>query len=156
MRNSEIQTVNDPVPLSYSLPPKQTQIPNWIAWPLILIMICLTFGPMFLHPNRTDDARRAAAKQDISAVTTALDKFEEDVGRYPTTAVGLAALSTRPAGLAKWNGPYVARPIINDPWMHSYIYVFPGIHTADSFDLSSNGKNGRPGDADDIASWQNQ
>src|SRR5580765_4485152 len=150
MRNFGTDTIGKPLPLSYSLPPKPTRVPNWIAWPLVLVMICLTFGPMFLRPSRTDDARASAAKQDISAMTTALDKFEEHVGRYPTTAEGLAALSTRPAGLAKWNGPYVAKPIINDPWMHKYVYVFPGTHAAGSFDLFSNGKNGKPGDADDI------
>ncbi|HEX4792278.1 MAG TPA: type II secretion system protein GspG [Humisphaera sp.] len=156
MRNFETDTIGQPLPLSYSLPAKPTRVPNWIAWPLILVMICVTFGPMFMRPNRTDDARIAAAKQDISVMTSALDKFEEDVGRYPATAEGLAALSSRPAGSAKWNGPYVAKPTINDPWMHRYIYVFPGTHTAGSFDLSSNGKNGKPGDADDIANWQNQ
>jgi len=158
MRKSETQPAGEPIPLSYSLPPKQTRVSDWIAWSLIVGVIaligCLIFTPTI--GSRTVEARIAAAKQDISAMTTALDTSQVDVGRYPTTTEGLAALSTRPDGLTKWSGPYVGKAIINDPWMHKYTYAFPATHKDEPFDLSSAGANGKPGDADDITNWQNQ
>jgi len=36
------------------------------------------------------------------------------------------------------------------PWGNEYIYVCPGIHNTDGFDLSSAGRDGQPGTADDI------
>ena len=46
--------------------------------------------------GRTDDARIAAAKQDIASIMQALKLYRLDNGRYPTTDQGLQALITRP------------------------------------------------------------
>ena len=40
-----------------------------------------------------------------------------------------------------------------DGWRHPYRYVMPGIHNTGSFDLSSDGRDGKPGTADDITNW---
>ena len=42
--------------------------------------------------GRTDDARIAAARQDIASVMQALKLYRLDNGRYPTTEQGLQAL----------------------------------------------------------------
>ena len=72
-----------------------------------------------------------------------LDLYKLDVGTYPTTAQGLAALIQRPSGVASWNGPYVrgdALPL--DPWNHAYEYRNPSPRPGKELDLCSRGPNG--------------
>ena len=123
---------------------------------LLLVMVILGVLAAIVVPkftNRTEDAKKAAAKQDISALGTALDTFEVDNGRYPTTDEGIAALSQPPSNMSNWHGPYVGKPIINDPWQHAYIYRCPGTHNPRGFDLLSMGKDGQEGGNDDIDNW---
>src|SRR5271169_5771562 len=46
--------------------------------------------------GRTDDARVAAAKQDVAQLMQALKLYRLDNGRYPTNEQGLQALVERP------------------------------------------------------------
>jgi type II secretion system protein G len=97
------------------------------------------------------DPRVEFARNNLASFDVALDAFEIDNARYPTTAEGLLALVQKPAGLASWHGPYV-RKLVNDPWDHPYVYKSPGVHNPTGFDLSSNGPDGRES-ADDINNW---
>lgn len=119
-------------------------------------------GPESLH---TDDtlrqlfesrsarrARQTAAKVDISAIESAIDQFEVDVGRYPTTEEGFQALLHEPKGVPHWHGPYIKRLPV-DPWGSAYVYVSPGVHNTKVIDVSSSGPNRKPGDRDDIDNW---
>lgn len=95
-----------------------------------------------------------AAKAQIDALEKALDQYRLDIGRYPSTEAGLAALMNRPASDAKWSGPYLKKAVPLDPWGRAYIYKSPGEHG--EYDLLSLGKDGRPGgtgDDADITSW---
>jgi len=47
------------------------------------------------------------AKTQIEMLRTALDSFRLDVGRYPNSQEGLQALLERPAGVERWDGPYL-------------------------------------------------
>jgi len=71
------------------------------------------------------------------------DQFRLDVGRYPTTEQGLAALLTRPGDEPKWNGPYLQNAVPLDPWGKAYIYRAPG--EKGDYDIVSYGKDGAPG-----------
>ena len=85
-----------------------------------------------------DTAKVSTAEMQIGDLSTALDTFKLDVGRYPTTQEGLAALIVVPAGLTKWNGPYLkGKEIPADPWGHAYIYRSPG--EQGDYDLSTQG-----------------
>jgi general secretion pathway protein G len=53
----------------------------------------------------------------------------------------------------KWAGKYIKNPV-KDAWNHDLIYVEPGQYNTDSFDLSSAGHDGVPGNEDDITNWQ--
>jgi len=79
------------------------------------------------------------------------------VGDYPSTAEGLQALVTAPAGKAdRWRGPYVVgdkTKIFTDPWGTPYQYRYPGIHNKNKPDVWSKGPDGRNGTADDIGNW---
>ena len=75
----------------------------------------------------------------IANFTYALQQFEVDCGRFPTTAEGLSALSVRPAGIpeTRWH-PYL-ESIPKDPWGHDFVYRCPGQHNTNGFDICSSG-----------------
>ena len=99
--------------------------------------------------GRSEQARQAAARADISSIKTALDAFEVDNGYYPKNAMDLLQ---QPRDAKNWHGPYLDK-IPQDPWGNNYIYVFPGKHNANSYDLSSVGPDGKEGTEDDIGNW---
>jgi general secretion pathway protein G len=123
---------------------------------LLLVLVILGVLAAVVIPKftgRTEQAQIAAARTDIATLETALDVFEVDCGRYPTTEEGLAALITPPMGLQnQWRGPYIKRGVPNDPWGNPYIYRAPGMHNTSGYDLYSMGPDGREGN-DDITNW---
>jgi general secretion pathway protein G len=82
-----------------------------------------------------------AARAQIDALEKALDQYRLDARRYPSTEQGLQALLERPAGEARWNGPYLRKAVPADPWGNPYVYRNAG----DSVELLSYGRDGRPG-----------
>ena len=100
-------------------------------------------------------ARQQTAAMQIDNLSTALDLYRLDVGRYPSAEEGLAALVDAPAAAGRWRGPYLSgRTIPVDPWGNPYQYAAPGAHG--DFDLLSFGADGRPGgdgDDADITNW---
>lgn len=95
------------------------------------------------------------AKAQIEAFEKSLDTYRLDVGRYPTTDEGLAALLVAPATAgAKWNGPYLKKSVPPDPWGHPYQYKAPG--TKSEFDITSLGRDGQPGGAGEDADISSQ
>lgn len=97
-------------------------------------------------------ARVETTRVQIHNLSTALDFFKLDVGRYPTTNEGLNALLVAPSGLANWNGPYLKQGAsLDDPWGHPYAYVSPGVHS--DFDLSSGGPEGDAHGDHVIGNW---
>jgi general secretion pathway protein G len=110
--------------------------------------------------GRTDDARIAAAKQDIASIMQALKLYRLDNGRYPTTDQGLQALITRPTTEpmpSNWKqGGYLER-LAADPWGEPYKFLNPGVRgEIDVFSLGRDRANGgEPNTPDaDIGSWQ--
>ena len=123
---------------------------------LLLVMVIIGVLAAIVVPkfvSRGDDARIAAAKAEIANLTTALDTFEVDNGRYPTNDEGILALSNQPSNCPNWHGPYMGKPVVNDPWGHPYIYRCPGQHNQRGFDLLSLGKDNQEGTQDDIDNW---
>lgn len=105
--------------------------------------------------SRPDDARITKVKQDIQAISAALELYRLDNFIYPDTDEGLEALVTRPASDPKnWKeGGYLASNP-TDPWGNPYQYLSPG--TRSEFDLYSLGADGQPGGvgaARDIGNW---
>jgi len=87
-------------------------------------------------------ARVSVAKQAIERLSTVLDMYKLDVGTYPATSDGLAALVDKPPDAANWNGPYLkgnAAPL--DPWNHPYIYRNPSQRSGHEYDICSEGPN---------------
>lgn len=127
---------------------------------IMLVVIIIGILAAMVIPNfagQGDKARRAAARADVEAnLAVALDLFELNVGRYPTTEEGLKALVERPTSLAnpdQWSGPYLKKKVVPaDPWSRPYVYASPGARNKESYDLSSYGADGIASN-DDIANW---
>ncbi len=86
-----------------------------------------------------------------------LTRYRIDMGAYPATGEGLAALVTAPASAAeRWRGPYLDTPggkLPVDPWGRPYEYRFPGTKNPAGYDLYSKGPDGAPDTADDVGNW---
>jgi general secretion pathway protein G len=125
---------------------------------LLVVMVIIGLLAAYVAPRYFSQVGRSevrSAQAQIAALRNALDAYRLDMGGYPTTEQGLAALSTRPQNAARWNGPYLQRAVPPDPWGRPYQYRSPGEHG--EFDLLSLGKDGQPGgsaEAADITSWQ--
>ena len=127
---------------------------------IMLVVIIIGILAALVVPNlagRGEQARLAAARADIEAnISAALDLYELDNGTYPTTEQGLGALVQEPDTSPvppSWNGPYLKkRKIPVDPWKREYVYVSPGAHNTEDYDLSSLGPDGIESE-DDIVNW---
>ena len=125
---------------------------------IIIAVLAAIVAPRFI--GKTDQARVAAAKAQIQDFSLALDSYQLDNGNYPSTEQGLKALIEKPTGKPEaenWHGPYLTRKKIPlDPWGNPYVYVCPGKHNPDSYDLMSYGKDGKEGGDGynaDITNW---
>jgi len=99
-------------------------------------------------------AKMSTAHAQIESFSSALDLYKLDVGRYPSTQEGLAALKQKPATADNWSGPYVKNTTsLNDPWGRPYNYTSPGRHG--EYDLYSNGPDGETSNGADppVRSW---
>lgn len=110
--------------------------------------------------GRTDDAKFAAARQDIASIMQALKLYRLDNGRYPTSEQGLAALIAKPTAEpvpGNWkSGGYLERSgVPKDPWGHPYQYLSPGTKgEIDVFSLGADHQPGGEGADADLGSWQ--
>jgi general secretion pathway protein G len=122
---------------------------------VVIVIIGLLAG--LVAPKYFDQVGKSntkIAKAQIDALEKALDQYRLDVGRYPATEHGLAALTTRPPNVDRWQGPYLKKPAPADPWGRAYQYKSPGDHG--DYDLASLGADGQPGGSGenaDVTSW---
>jgi general secretion pathway protein G len=119
----------------------------------IIALIMSLVGPRVL--NFLGDSKVKAATIQIESLTSALDLYALDTGRYPSSSDGLNALIERPGSEMSWGGPYLkGNAVPNDPWGKPYIYHAPGQHGAyDIMSYGADGQEGGIGAAADITSW---
>jgi general secretion pathway protein G len=123
---------------------------------LLLVLVILATLAALVVPKftkRSEQAKTTGARTDIANIEVALDAFEIDCGRYPTSEEGIKALLDPPGGLTGWQGPYLKRGVPKDPWGNPYIYRCPGQHNVNGYDLYSFGPDGQEGGGDDIDNW---
>lgn len=124
---------------------------------LILGLLAGIIGPRIL--GRTDDAKISTAKMQIEQLSSALDLYKLDNGRYPTTEQGLEALVIEPqTGDAPKNwkkGGYLKKgQVPRDPWGNDYVFLSPGAHgDYDIISYGADGSAGGDGINKDINSW---
>ncbi len=120
----------------------------------IVLFLLLLGGLLVGRANRmtpaAGEARRFSREErtsrELYALRTALDRFREATGRYPTDAEGLKALVIDP-GVTGWNGHYV-NVVKPDPWRTPYHYALK----PEGPDLRSCGPDSQPFTADDVLS----
>lgn len=138
-------------------PAKSTAGFTLIEMMVVLVIIGLLMGIVGPRLIRQEEkAKVKAARIQIESLGTALDTFRLDIGRYPATQEGLAALLQRPFGVDRWDGPYLKKTVPSDPWDRPYYYRSPG-EGGRPYDLLSYGADGAPGgdgDSRDLASWE--
>jgi len=126
---------------------------------LLLVLVILATLTAVVVPKftkRSHQARITAGRLDIAQLGVALNAFEIDTGRYPTTEEGLGALVEQPTGVREWHGAYIERGIPKDPWGNPFTYTCPGRHNTDGYDLHSFGPDEKDGGGDDIDNWSEQ
>lgn len=137
---------------------------------ILVVIVVIAILATLVAPNvfkHVGEAKVSTAKAQMEELTSALQSYRLDMGVYPTTDQGLAALAQLPTidPPANWRGPYLSKPTVPlDPWGRAYIYVYPGQMNPmgpTSFDLISYGLDGQPGDGGDpksenadIYGWQ--
>jgi len=124
---------------------------------LLVVMVIIGLLAGFVAPKYFGQIGKSevkVARAQIDALDKALEQYRLDLGKYPSTEQGLAALNVSPPGEAKWAGPYLRKDAPLDPWGRAYVYRFPG--ERGDFDIVSYGRDGRPGgegEDQDIGNW---
>lgn len=130
---------------------------------IMVVVIVLGILAAIVIPNlagKTDEARVAKAKSDISDLTGLVEAFRLDMRRYPTQEEGLDVLRVPPNSedADKWHGPYLRKDVPKDPWGQPYIYSSPAANGVDEYGIESLGRDkvvGGEGLDADINSWTN-
>lgn len=123
---------------------------------LLVVVVIIGLLASYVAPRyfaQVGKSEVTVAKSQIDSFDKALDLYRADVHRYPTTAEGLQALMTRPAGTPNWAGPYLKKAIPLDPWGDPYVYRAPG--TKRDYDIVSYGRDGKPGGTGEDADLTN-
>lgn len=124
---------------------------------LLVVMVIIGLLAGYVGPKyfaQLGKSETKAAMAQVEALAKALDTYRLDIGHYPSTEQGLAALVSAPGNEAKWHGPYLAKKLPADPWGRAYLYKYPGEHG--DYDVWTLGNDGQAGgtDADtDIGNW---
>ncbi|MFT5511231.1 MAG: general secretion pathway protein G [Hyphomicrobiaceae bacterium] len=119
----------------------------------ILVLLTSIVAPRVI--GYIGSSRLKAAKVQIESLSTSLELYRLDSGRYPSTNEGLAALIRKPTTSEKWNGPYIkGKDLPADPWGTAYHYRSPGKHGAfDIYSLGADGRASGEGENQDVSSW---
>jgi len=120
---------------------------------VILVLLASLVGPRVI--GYLGSSRTKAAKVQIESISSALELFKLDTGRYPSTSDGLKSLVQAPGSAGGWNGPYLTkREVPNDPWGRPYGYRSPGQHGPfDVFSLGADNQVGGTGENEDVNNW---
>jgi general secretion pathway protein G len=117
----------------------------------VLAILASLVSPMVFR--NVGDAKVSAARSQMDILSLALDSYRLDNDYYPSTAQGLAALVSRPAGDPEprnWRGPYLRRGVPLDPWGRPYVYA-DSAGSGNDFQLGSLGRDGTAGGTEEDA-----
>lgn len=119
---------------------------------IVIIGLLVSYvGPRYF--SQVGKSEVQVARAQIDAFEKALEQYQLDLRRYPSTEQGLGALVMRPGSEVNWRGPYLKKAVPLDPWGRPYVYRVPG--EKGDFDLLSYGKDGQAGGSGENADITN-
>lgn len=131
---------------------------------ILIVVIIIGLLAALVAPRlvgKLTESKEKIAKQQIAMLSTAVELFRADVGRYPTTQEGLEALIKKPESVPDnlWKGPYVkGNKLPLDPWGNPYHYLSPEDPKTKEkgvdyliMSYGSDGKEGGEGESKDIS-----
>jgi len=117
---------------------------------LLAVIVVIGLLAAFVAPRifkGLGKAKHDIAKSKMAIIESAIGEFYFACGRYPAD---LEELLVPPDDVEeKWNGPYIKRSRLLDPWENPYEYVEEGVINPGSFDLISFGADGVEGGEDE-------
>lgn len=121
---------------------------------LVLVILSILAGIVGVRfAGQSGKAKIKAATVQLTNFETALKSYEIEIGSFPTTQQGLDAMYEAPSGIDDWDGPYMDKRVVDDPWGNPWQYRSPGTHNENDFDLYSFGPDGNEDGDDDIVNW---
>ena len=111
---------------------------------LVTVIIAILAGMVTLSFRGTGtDAKIRAAQGDVKSYESAIELYAlENNDQFPED------LSDLVTGKKQY-----LRDLNKDPWGNAYVYLKPGVHHRDSYDVFSMGPDGVRGTEDDVAPW---
>lgn len=128
---------------------------------LIALVIIGILGAFVLQNfgGEVTKARYTKLKADFQTIESALMRYYNDNGFYPTSEQGLQALIQKPESNPEPNNyprnGYIAK-MQKDPWGNDYLYLSPAEYGEGDYEIISLGADGQEGGQDqstDIANW---
>jgi general secretion pathway protein G len=121
---------------------------------VILGLLASIVGPQIM--KNVGASKTKTARLQIEEFSVALDLYQLEVGRYPSSEEGLAALINEPSSAVGWNGPYLRKKVIRkDPWGFEYGYRLPGESGLfDLYSLGADNAEGGEGENQDVNGWE--
>ncbi|MHC4323575.1 MAG: type II secretion system major pseudopilin GspG [Planctomycetota bacterium] len=103
--------------------------------------------------TKIDDARKITTKANLKILSSAVNQFKMDTGRFPTEELGLLELIEMPNDVIKWEpGGYLETTEVSpDGWGNEFKYeLYP--ESGKQFVIRSFGPDGEEGTEDDLLS----
>ncbi len=123
---------------------------------LVVAIITLLLGTAFYKlGGQFQYGVDAKLQADFAGFDQALKTYEMANGFLPTNEQGLQALVTIPTTDPKptrWYNMLSSLP--KDPFGQDYVYVYPGKHNPQGYDIYSKGKDHIAETADDRGNWE--
>ena len=121
---------------------------GWSLLELLVVLVIIGLLTGLVVPNllrNLEGGQVQTAETQVKMLRSALVAYRLDVGAFPSTQDGLAALMRAPPDVAEfWRGPYLDEEVPLDPWRTPYRYVFPA-ETLQGFALYSLGADSAEG-----------
>ena len=138
---------------------RSNQVSGFTLIELLIVMVIIGLLAAFIVPKligRVGESKQTAAKAQIELISTAIELYKLDTGKYPSQDTGLQSLNSKPGDVQNWKGPYMKKnKVPKDPWGADYIYKFPGDHgDYDLFSYGADGTEGGSGENTDQVSWE--
>ncbi|MEE4245252.1 MAG: type II secretion system major pseudopilin GspG [Kangiellaceae bacterium] len=127
-----------------------------IALVIIGVLSALVVGNF---GGEIERANYTKLKSDFQTFETALTRYYNDNGMYPTSEQGLEALVTKPQTSPEprnYNRQGYINKLLKDSWGNDYLYLSPAEYGDAEFEIISLGADGQEGgrqQSTDIANW---